>query len=181
MATLLDDLLVPTKLVLLGIFVGAVSGLALAQISPGPTLAAVAEDPPFKIGSSLSTDLLKLDGRYYGVETAPGISFEPQSTSVVRKIGYGETRFVSVATTSSGTYSTDGLASPYVRYPGMFVEKLHLHFFPLADGVYGWSRLTGWTKIPLIAGNSFGFLDTRPVPASQSGVCVKDAETGACR
>lgn len=176
-----QSLVVPTRLALAGIVVGVLAGFAISQLSPGPTLAAVAENQPFRIGRAVSTDLLKLDGKYYAAETEPGVSLEPQSTSVVRKIGYGETRFVSVATTASGTYSTDALQSPYVRYPGIIVDRLHPRALPFGDSLYGWSRLTGWTKIPLVAANSFGFLDTSPAPASQEGVCVKDTETGACR
>jgi len=48
-------------------------------------------------------------------------------------------------------------------------------------GVYGWSKLTGWTKIPLFSANSIGFLDTDTVPASQDGVCVADTDVGGCR
>jgi hypothetical protein len=176
-----QPLIVPTRLALAGIVIGVLAGFVMAQFSPGPTLAAVAENQPFRVGRAVSTDLLKLDDGYFAVETEPGVSLEPQSRSVVRKIGYGETRFVSVSTTASGTYSTDALQSPYVRYPGIIVDRLHPRAMPFGDSLYGWSRLTGWTKLPLVAANSFGFLDTSPVPASQDGVCVKDTATGACR
>jgi hypothetical protein len=42
-------------------------------------------------------------------------------TQVVKKIAHGRTSSVTVVTTPSGTYSTDGLLSPHVQYPG--IEK----------------------------------------------------------
>ena len=180
MATLLDDIVVPTKLVMLGIVLGALSGFAVAQLSPGPTMAAVVKEPPLSVGSTLSTTLRKFDGRYFAIGTEPSVSLEPLSSATVRKIGYGWTTFVNVVTTSSGTYSTDGLISPHVRYPGVYTERLNLHFLPFA-GIYGWSRLTGWTAIPLFAANSFGYLDTSEPARSEQGVCIADTETGGCR
>jgi hypothetical protein len=41
---------------------------------------------------------------------------------VVRKIAFGRTTFVTINTTSTGTYSSDGLASPHIRYPGIVRE-----------------------------------------------------------
>jgi len=178
--SLIDTVIVPTKLALVGIFIGAISGLALAQLSPGPTLAAVEKDPPFTVGKALGTHLARFDGRYFAIGTEPGVSLEPLSTSVVRKIGYGQTSFVTVATTSSGVYSSDGLKDPHVRYPGVFVDRLHLSALP-GEGIFGWSKLTGWVKIPLVDAGSVAFLDWSPAPASAEGVCVKDTVNGGCR
>lgn len=49
----------------------------------------------------------------------PGTSIEPIRESTVRKIAYGKTTFVEVMETASGVYSSDGLASPNVQYPGI--------------------------------------------------------------
>lgn len=174
MATLLDDLLiVPTKYVLIGIFVGAVSGLAVAQFSPGPTLAAVADKAPFSSGKTLDTNLAHFNGRTYAIGSAPGVSLEPLSTSIVRKIAYGKTSFVSIATTASGVYSSDGLTDPHVRYPGIFVEPVRPRLLPFG-GVYGWSNLTGWVNIPAVDAGSIGFLDWASLPANHDGACAKD-------
>ena len=51
------------------------------------------------------------------------VSTEIKSTRVVKKIGHGRTSMVEIVTTPSGTYSTDGLLSPHVRYPGIEVES----------------------------------------------------------
>ena len=49
----------------------------------------------------------------------PWVSTEVISQSTVRKVGYGRTTFVSINKTATGTYSSDGLASPHIRYPGI--------------------------------------------------------------
>ena len=49
----------------------------------------------------------------------PWVQMEATSEVLVRKIAYGRTSFVSVMTTGTGTYSSDGLASPHVLYPGI--------------------------------------------------------------
>jgi len=174
-----EAVIVPSKLVLAGIIIGAVSGFMVAQLSPGPTIAAVVSKPPFTVGKALDTNLAKFNGDYFAIGTEPGISMEPDAVTTIRKIGYGETRFVTVSTTPSGTYSSDGLASPYIRYPGVHVERMQVAALPF--GIYGWTKLTGWTKIPLFSANSIGFLDADTVPASQDGVCVADTNVGGCR
>jgi len=175
-----EQILVPTKLGLFGIVIGVLSGFAIAQFNPGPTMAAVVDKPPFSSGSALSLTLRKFDGSYYAIGTEPSVLLTPESTTTVRKIAYGRTTFVNIVTTSSGVYSTDGLTSPNVRYPGIYTEELRLHWSRWA-GLYGWSHLTGWTPIPLFAANSFGDLDTSEAPHSQDGVCVADTDLGGCR
>ena len=49
------------------------------------------------------------------------VSTEVTHRDVVTKIGFGQRTVVSIITTPSGTYSSDGLVSPYVRYPGIDV------------------------------------------------------------
>lgn len=70
----------------------------------------------------LST-LVKFNDRSYDVSYDDTVSLEPVSTSVVRKIGYGSVTSVNIATTATGTYSSDGLVSNNVRYPGITVEE----------------------------------------------------------
>ena len=41
----------------------------------------------------------------------------------MRKIGYGKSETVTVVTTDTGTYSSDGMADPHVLYPGVSVER----------------------------------------------------------
>jgi hypothetical protein len=174
-----NSLVVPTRMALAGMVLGALSGLAIAQMNPGPTLAAVIENAPFSIGKALDTHLAKFDGNYFAIANEPDVSLTPESTAVVRKIGYGQTRFVTIDTTSSGTYSSDGLASPNIRYPGIFKDELRLA--SLDNAVYGWSGLSGWVRIPLLDAGSISYLNDDSVPASRDGVCVTDTSNGGCR
>ncbi|MDO8360870.1 MAG: hypothetical protein Q7T08_12655 [Devosia sp.] len=57
----------------------------------------------------------------YDIVFDDSISTEVQSTQLVKKIGYGKKTMVSIVTTPSGTYSSDALTSPNVRYPGIEV------------------------------------------------------------
>jgi hypothetical protein len=85
---------------------------AVANEEPARTLLSSASEifpPPFDPDS-----LVKWD---YTVD--PGVSTEVLRQSTVKKIGYGRTELVQVVETPSGTYSTDGLTSPYVEYPGI--------------------------------------------------------------
>lgn len=43
--------------------------------------------------------------------------------STIKKIGYGNTEFVHVLQTPSGTYSTDALQSPNIEYPGVTKKR----------------------------------------------------------
>jgi hypothetical protein len=175
-----NSLVVPTRMALAGMVLGALSGLAVAQMNPGPTFAAVVSRAPFSEGKALDTNIAKFDGNYFAIANEPDVSMEPESSAVVRKIGYGQTRFVTINTTSTGTYSSDGLASPNIRYPGIFKEPLRLADLGAGD-IFGWSSLSGWVRIPLLSANSISYLYDDSVPASRDGVCVTDTANGGCR
>ena len=102
--------------------VGAVALLMLAAILGAGTVRAdglINTDPP-----PLSM-LVKFNDRQYEVAYSPDVSLEPISSSVVRKVGYGHVTEVNIATTATGTYSSDGLVSPHVLYPGIEVARVH--------------------------------------------------------
>ncbi len=173
--------------------VAAIGALALVGGLIGPALvqAAVASEPTIarsiapvlpSPGTALDdTRLLKRNGDYFAVDAEPGYSLDATSAVTIKKIGYGETSFVTVVTTPSGTYSTDGLASTHIRYPGIHSAQLAVYPFMGYGSIFAWSKLTGWTKIPLLDARSFGYLDSDAGTASDAGVCVKDTTTGVCR
>jgi len=70
----------------------------------------------------LST-LVRFEERDYTVSYDESVSLEPLSQARITKIGYGRSTEINVATTASGTYSSEGLVSPYIRYPGIVVER----------------------------------------------------------
>lgn len=62
-------------------------------------------------------DLLRVDETT--VTVAPTVSRTVLSSQTIRKVGYGRVKTVEVVTTPSGVYSSDGIASPHVLYPGI--------------------------------------------------------------
>ncbi|WMT87893.1 hypothetical protein NO932_04615 [Pelagibacterium sp. 26DY04] len=120
----------PSRTIALHYRVGAVALLMLAAILGAGTVRAdglINTDPP-----PLSM-LVKFDDRQYQIAYSDQVSLEPISTAVVRKVGYGHVTEVNIATTSTGTYSSDGLASPHVLYPGIEVARVYED-----EGHYHW-------------------------------------------
>ncbi|MBU1173929.1 MAG: hypothetical protein KKH72_00890 [Alphaproteobacteria bacterium] len=67
-------------------------------------------------------DLLRIDDRP-GVSIAPTLSRRVLASHTVTKIGYGRAEQVEIVTTPSGVYSTDGLDSTHVLYPGISLDR----------------------------------------------------------
>ena len=138
----------PTRHMLLGMTLGAVCATALAAVGPGFVLEALADEMP----AGFDTDkLVKFDGRDYEVDYADWVSTDPLSSSVVKKIEAGKVTYVSITTTATGTYSTDGLTSRHVLYPGIDVTEVT----PAAGNfVRFWSN-GSWYDFASRAGHSF--------------------------
>lgn len=126
--------------------------LAIPSILP----AALADEEPAKtlLGASnelwpprFDTDnLVKYD---FTVE--PSVSTDVVKTRTVRKIGYGRTEFVEIFTTPTGTYSSDGLDSPQIRYPGIQKELKRAPEGRIAL----WTTGRGWTAFKAMDAGSF--------------------------
>lgn len=111
----------PSRHMLMGMTLGAICATALAAIGPGYVLEAFADEMP----AGFDTDkLVKFDGRDYEVDYADWVSTDPLSSSTVKKIEAGKVTYVSITTTATGTYSTDGLTSKHVQYPGIDVTEV---------------------------------------------------------
>jgi hypothetical protein len=112
----------PIRAVAYGGFAGGV--LALCLVAPAQ-MGALAEEPVKAAAATI--DQLFPDPvdpwmfRHYDITLDDSVSTDVQRRQVVKKIGHGRTSQVTIVTTPSGTYSTDGILSPYVRYPG--IEK----------------------------------------------------------
>lgn len=118
------------------IAIGATIGTLASVMFIGATFlfAASADEEPLKTALSTQTQLfppafntdniVKFNDAEYLMGVEASVSLDPLSTGVVRKIGYGKTEFVTISTTSSGVYSSDGLASPHFRYPGIHMKRL---------------------------------------------------------
>lgn len=105
-----------------------VGGLAAGLLAlPNLLPAALADEQPLRTLLSTPHELMPRPFDVAGLvkpdfTLEPSVATEVLHSSTVRKIGYGRTKFVTIAETASGIYSSDGLASPNVRYPGIHVD-----------------------------------------------------------
>jgi hypothetical protein len=141
----------PDRHLLLGMTLGALCATALSAIGPG---AVFADEPE---GPAIDPDaLVRIADRFYDITYEDWVATEPLSRATVKKIGYGSTSYVEISTTETGTYSTDGLASPHVLYAGIEVKEVASASFPpillLGTG-------ESWVVAPLTKGSSFLHLD----------------------
>jgi hypothetical protein len=109
---------------LLGVLVAG--SLAIPSVLPP----AMAEEEPMatllKTGEVLFAEPLDAHGLFkppQRLEVEDSVSTEVLSQHTVRKIAYGKTTFVDIFTTPTGTYSSDGLASNHIRYPGINISE----------------------------------------------------------
>ncbi len=144
---------------------GVAGGLGIVLIGAATSLpAAWANDEPVR--TMLSTQkqlfpapfdasaLVRFSDEEYLVN-AVGASLEPESSVFVRKIGYGNSAWVTISTTPSGVYSSDAIASRNVRYPGIEVERLGTSVGVSPAHLAQWTERYGWTPRPLVDAGSF--------------------------
>ena len=159
-----------SRALMLGGFIGL--GAAVLMAVPDLLPPAVADDQPMKTLLKSASELwpstldpsklVKWD--YYA---QPGISIEPVAESTIRKIGYGRTTFVSVMETDSGAYSSDGLASPNIEYPGIIKEP------KAAPSPMLWLWGNGhWASASAYSAGSF--VVVTPIDGGKAGLVVTD-------
>lgn len=98
--------------------------------------------------------LVKFDDRTYLVDYADWVSTDPLSTARVKKIEAGRVSYVDITTTATGTYSTDGLTSPHVNYPGIEVQEIDATGTRTGNRFAYWSA-NGWVGFKGRGANSF--------------------------
>ncbi|MCP8885015.1 hypothetical protein NIM87_16010 [Devosia sp. XJ19-1] len=146
----------PTRHMLMGMTLGAVCATTIAAIGPGFVLQAIADEMP----AGFDTDkLVKFEGRDYEVDYADWVSTDPLSSATVKKIEGGRVSYVSISTTATGTYSTDGLTSKHVLYPGVDVTEVAPN---RANWMRFWSN-GSWFNFSSRSGNSVLRLTGRTV------------------
>lgn len=128
-----------TNLMPLALVLAAVSGVFIAESGlkfANPAFASNILD--VASGSSNSTpgafdldDLVRIDKKLYNVTVEDYVDLNPMSSATVKKISAGHVFNVNIATTSTGTYSTDSMQSKHVLYPGINVEEVSTS--PLAE------------------------------------------------
>jgi hypothetical protein len=112
----------PVRVLAIG---GTIGALVAGSLMAPQAINAMAEEPVKAVASALETLFPEaVDAkmfRKYDITFDDSVSTDVKRTQVVKKIGHGRTSTVTIVTTPSGTYSTDGLLSPHVQYPG--IEK----------------------------------------------------------
>lgn len=158
----------PTRQMLLG----ALSGALVVALLAGTVVSA--DEQPGAIDPS---KLVRFGDRDYRVEYADWVATDPISSSTVKKIEAGKVSYVSISTTATGTYSTDGLTSRHIRYPGITVEAL-----PATDTSF--AALSGgqWLHFSVYRGNSYVSLGNGNVSVSVTprGTCVSGRSFLVC-
>jgi hypothetical protein len=132
-------------------------------------------------------ELLKLGDDEFLIKAEPGVSLTPTATSSIRKIEYGSSRTVTVSTTASGVYSSDGLASPHFRYPGIEVLQTPAERTAAAlaheDTLARWLPGRGWVATPTVSANSFVIVTrdgASTVINGSKGSCVIGRSIAVC-
>jgi len=143
---------------------------AIANEEPARTLLSSASEifpPPFDPAS-----LVK-----YTYDLAPSVSTEVLKESTIRKISYGNTEFVHVLQTPSGTYSTDALQSPHVEYPGVLKKRTHDQI-----GLAFWSNGRWVVEKPMSAGSfvTITRFEGGQLIVTDDGMCVTSSRGTTC-
>lgn len=111
-----------------------------------------------------------------GVTHEDWVSTDPIITAVVKKIEAGRVSYVTVTTTATGTYSSDGIASPNVLYPGVNTAKPQQSF-----SFSSWGN-GSWTSFGTYRGNSYVSVATYKRLPSRAGTrgCTASASFLYC-
>ena len=143
---------------------------ALAQSTATDNISAMIQQiSPEKDRPSIQSlsQLLRVGERSYKVNFDESVSTQILSSNVIRKIEFGKESLVSVVSTPSGIYSTDGLASKNILYPG--VEVVETTPKP---------RKNSLDRIGF-SGNSTG-ISPRMTPQHDNWVCITEASFIYC-
>lgn len=132
------------------IITGGIIGFIVAGTLAVPSILppAFADDEPFRTLLSSAEDLVPktIDGDDFvkpDFTVEPWVSTEALNRTTVRKISYGRTEFVSIVETNTGTYSSDGLESPHIRYPGIVKNAEAGSFLMLVPFAGGFMAMDG--------------------------------------
>lgn len=167
------------------ILAGTTAALTADIVSPGwinkavDTATSVATMTPsdFRRMEPVNSDsfahLLRIDETTATI--SPTVSREVLDVRNIRKVGYGRVTSVEIVTTPSGVYSSDGIASAHVLYPG--VEST-----PAAKSGLGMILALvggGWTSLYLVEGGSFTHFGPGYMTSGQT-TCVSGSNYRGC-
>lgn len=169
----------PNRHALLGMTLGAVSAMALATVGPGMVIQTFADGmlnavaaPDFD-----TSKLVKFEGRDYQIQSEDWVSQDPVSSHVIKKVEGGRVSYVIIATTATGTYSSDAMFSNNAQYPGIAVTEM-----PSRNGSFSYWGSRSWFSFSSRSGRSFLYLwsgDTR-VTTYGNATCVSGENYWVC-
>ena len=112
-----------------------------------------------------------------GVTHEDWVSTDPVSTAIVKKIEAGRVSYVTITTTATGTYSTDGIESPNVQYPGVYDDLNTRKWFSFSS----WSN-GSWNRFSTYNGNSYVSVSTykRHNGTTRTSTCISTASFWYC-
>ncbi len=125
------------------------------------------------VTSDSFTQLLRIDEERATI--APTVSREVLDIRNVRKIGYGHESSVEIVTTPSGVYSSDGIASANVLYPGVETSPSAKTGIGMILALVG----GGWAPLHLVDGGSFTYFG-KGYMTSGSTTCVSGSNYRGC-
>jgi hypothetical protein len=147
----------PVRVLAYGSFFGAM--ITWSIVNPAQ-MSAVAEEPVKAAAATLDKLFPNLIDpkmfKRYDITFDDSVSGEVLSTRHVKKIAGGRTVDVTITTTPSGTYSTDGLLSPHVKYPGVD-KKLKPWAGPSSSYWYRSSRSANGSSWSMYSHGSFTY------------------------
>ncbi len=110
---------------------GLVAAFVTVSVVAPQMIRAVADEPREAVAEAIETLFPPpFDARVfrkYAIHFDETVSTDVSARHSVTKIGFGQVTQVSIVTTPTGTYSSDGLVSPHVRYPGIEVAPSRRH------------------------------------------------------
>jgi len=140
----------------------ALTGPAFADAMPG------AIDPD---------KLVRIEDKNYVVQYEDWVATDPISSVTIKKIEAGRVTYVDVMKTATGTYSTDGLTSQNVLYPGIIVEPKARNYFSFSSWADGrWNRFRTYNGNSYVSVTSY----TNHRGQTRTGTCISTASFFYC-
>ena len=116
-------------------------------------------------------------GDAQGVTYEDWVSTDPIETHQIQKIEGGRMSYVTVTRTATGTYSSDGIASPNVQYPGVIEPDNPRNRFSFSSWNNG-----QWIRLKTSEGNSYVSISTYKTHRGETrtSTCVSTASYLYC-
>ncbi|WP_449396596.1 hypothetical protein [Devosia riboflavina] len=112
-----------------------------------------------------------------GVRYEDWVSTDPLDTQVIKKIEAGRVSYVTIKRTATGVYSSDGIESPHVQYPGVIEPDNPRDRFSFSSWNNG-----QWTRLKTYSGNSYVSISTYKTHRGETrtSTCISTASFRYC-